>query len=178
MCSVKNEILGVLIDFVDEITSGQGKDVDIEDTVGKLFLLATGKDAEGDVIVGRLDSDVGVTASASVQGRSEALQIILNLDPEEGLDEYLSGTSCGEYESVIWNSEALKKLFHIGDEYENSPGCKISAAADSLYWENVAKGDDMDTLKGLVSDLLCQIKVGKLQTGQNCTVDILETWIK
>ena len=114
---------------------------------------------------------------ASIQGRSEALQIILNLDPEEGLDGYLSVSHCGEYESVIWNSERLKKLFNIGDEYENSPGCKIAAAADSLYWENAAKGGDIDTLKGLVSDLLYQIEVGELQTGQNCTVDILKTWI-
>ena len=84
-----------------------------------------------------------VMPSASIQGRSEALQIILNLDPEEGFDEYLSAIHCGEYESVVWNTERLKQLFHIGDEYEKSPGCKIAAMADSLYWENVAKGDDM-----------------------------------
>lgn len=123
-----------------------------------------------------------ILTSASVQGRSEALQIILNLDPEGGIDEYLSASHCGEYESVVWNVEGLKKLFHVGDEYENSPGCKISAAADSLYWENVAKSGDMDTLKGLVSDLLYiiffQVEAGKIQTGQNCTVDILKTWIK
>ena len=93
-----------------------------------------------------------ILPSASTKGRAEALQIILNLDPEEGLDEYLSSSHYGEYESVMWNSEKLKKLFNVGDEYENSPGCKIAAVADSLYWENVAKGDDMDTLKGLVSD--------------------------
>jgi len=119
-----------------------------------------------------------VMPSASIQGRSEALQIILNLDPEEGLDDYLSATHCGEYESVMWNAERLKQLFHVGDEYEKSPGCKIAAAADSLYWENVAKGDDMNTLKGLISDLLGQIERGTIQTGQHCTVDILKTWIK
>lgn len=119
-----------------------------------------------------------VMPSASIQGRSEALQIILNLDPEEGLGDYLSGTHCGEYESVMWNVESLKQLFHVGEEYEKSPGCKIAAAADSLYWENVAKGDDINTLKGLVSDLLGQIERGTIQTGQHCTVDILKTWVE
>lgn len=120
-----------------------------------------------------------VMPSASVQGRSEALQIILNLDPEGGMEDYIgsyaSGDS-GDYDSE-WDVKKLKALLHVGDEYENSPGCKMSYAADALYWENVAKGDDMDTLKGLVSRLLGEIEDGKVQDGVHCTVNILKTWV-
>lgn len=120
-----------------------------------------------------------VIPSASIQGRPEALQIILNLDPEEGLDEYIGShaiADSGDYSSE-WDVKKLKELFHVDDEYENSPGCKIAEAADSLYWENVSKGDDMSTLKGLVSRLLDEIESGKIQDGPHCAVNILKTWV-
>jgi len=118
--------------------------------------------------------------SASIQGRSEALQIILNLDPEEGLDEFITGQSIadsGDYSSV-WDVDKLKALFHVSNEYENSPGCKIAEAADSLYWENVSKSDDMNTLKGLVKRILYEIEQGDINDGPWCAVDILKTWVK
>ena len=122
----------------------------------------------------------GVMPAASIKGRSEALQIILNLDPEEGLDEYIGSyaiADSGDYGSE-WDVKKLKELFHVGDEYEDSPGCKIAAAADSLYWENVSKSGDLDTLKGLVSRLLDEIERGEISTKTHCAVDILKTWVE
>jgi hypothetical protein len=120
-----------------------------------------------------------VMSPASVRGRAEALQIILALDPEEGLDDFIESSpdgDSGDY-STYWNKAKLKKLLRVGGEYENSPGAKIARAADDMYWEMVAKSDDFATLKKLVQDLLGQIERGKINSGPWCTVDILKTWI-
>lgn len=117
---------------------------------------------------------------ASLLGRSEALHILLNLDPEEGLDNYIGSyaiAASGDYSSE-WDIEKLKELFQVGNEYENSPGCRLAQLADSLYWEIVSKGGNMDTLKSLVSRLLGEIENGKIQEGPWCTVNLLKTWVK
>lgn len=120
-----------------------------------------------------------VMPSDSIKGRSEALRIILALEPEDGLDEYINSyplADSGDY-GAEWDVKKLKELFQIGNEYEESPIGKLAEAAEGYYWETVAKKDDMNTLKKLVSRLLGEIERGKINEGPHCTVEILKTWI-
>ena len=118
--------------------------------------------------------------SGSIQGRAEALQIILSLNPEEGLDECVESypiADTGDH-GYNWDTDKLKKLFNIGNEYEHSPFCKLAEAADMMYWDMVGKQSDRDMLNSLVRRLIAQIENGKIDKGKHSTLEILKGWVK
>lgn len=133
-----------------------------------------GEDAKG----GINDTEPTFT-SASIQGRSEALQIILNLNPEDGLEEYITGYpegDSGDY-SAVWDEKKLKELFHVGDVYKHSPGAKIAEEADSLYWEQMSKQDDLSTIKSLAARLIWQVENEKIDRSKWSALELLKTWM-
>ncbi|CAE6899360.1 hypothetical protein [Paraburkholderia domus] len=71
---------------------------------------------------------------ARAQGRAEALAIILELDPEAGLDEYVesfpSGCS-GDY-SAEWNEEKLRELLRADDS-----AWSLLQATEGHYWDQL-----------------------------------------
>lgn len=71
---------------------------------------------------------------ARAQGRAEALAIILDLDPEAGLDEYVesfpSGCS-GDY-SAEWNEEKLRGLLRSDDS-----AWSLLQATEGHYWDQL-----------------------------------------
>ena len=128
----------------------------------------------------RVDSQTPCYASASLKGRAEALQILLALDAELGLDDYIRSypiADTGDY-GAEWDEEKLKELFLVGNAYENSPFARLAQAAEENYWEYVAKKDDMRTLKSLVSRILSEIERGQIEAGPCSTIAALKTWVE
>lgn len=120
------------------------------------------------------------TKSGSIQGRAEALQIILNIEPEEGLEEYMTSSPVGitgEYDCG-WDVDKLKKLFNVGNEYEDSPLGKLVKAADLMYWEEVIKEQNHDSFKDLVRRLINQIEKGDISKDRFSPLGILKGWVK
>jgi hypothetical protein len=107
------------------------------------------------------------------------LQILLNLDPEEGLDDYITSypmADSGDY-GAAWDEKKLKELFHVGNEYEHSPWAKIAEEADSLYWRSVAKQDDLDTIKSLATRLIWQVENEKIDRSKHSALELLKNWM-
>jgi hypothetical protein len=119
--------------------------------------------------------------SATLKGRAEALQIILDMDAEEGLHDYCQSHPCGDSGdySISWDIEKLKELFQVNDEFEESPVGKILSAVDGMYWGMVAQSDDMRTLKELVSQIIAEIESEKGVDRSDgwTTLKLLKTWV-
>jgi hypothetical protein len=69
------------------------------------------------------------------EGRAEALKIILDLDPETGLDDHLESHASfdGEY-SPVWNEKKLRELLRVDDA-----SFALFDKTESLYWEYEGK---------------------------------------
>ncbi len=118
--------------------------------------------------------------SGSIQGRAEALQIILSLDPEEWPDDYITEhpiADTGDYE-YNWNVDKLKELFHVGNEYKNSLFGKLAETVDQMYWEMAAKESDHDMFKKLVSQLIAQVEKGCISKEEHSPLEALKGWVK
>ena len=113
----------------------------------------------------------------TVKGRAEALDIILKLDAEEGLNKYVSANSneagdC-DYE---WDIKKLKELFNVDDSLENSPLEKILISAELMYWDIAMKNADYNNYKSLVKKLIEQIDTNNLKVNVYGPLDCLREW--
>ncbi len=114
----------------------------------------------------------------SLNGRAEALRIILALDPELGLDDYITSRVSydGEPESQ-WDQKKLEELFGLRGSYDDSPIERLAVVLDDMHWQLVAKEDDHETVLNLVGRLIRQIDAGDVKDGINSPLKILRTWI-
>lgn len=96
-------------------------------------------------------------SGAELRAKAEALKIILSLDPEDQLNEYVRWHSCGASgdSAAAWDEEKLKKLF--GVDPGESPIAKISDELEGMYWDLAAQESDIQHLKDNVELLVREI---------------------
>jgi hypothetical protein len=81
------------------------------------------------------------------QGREEALDIILQEDPEEPFGDFTSTSQngdSGDY-STHWDEDALRKLLHIEDRKHD-----VYDRAEAMYWEALGHKDEADQMRLMV----------------------------
>lgn len=84
------------------------------------------------------------------QGRAEALDIILSLDAETGLDDCINSAQCpasGEYDSH-WDETKLRELFSVDDATYAA-----FDKAEAAYWEYQGHKDEADRAKAFAVNM-------------------------
>jgi hypothetical protein len=79
---------------------------------------------------------------ARAEGRAEALEILIGLDAEAGLNFYTGWGTSGAPDdegSPHWEIEKLRELFHVDDELHN-----LFDRAESMYWEYMGNRDEAE----------------------------------
>lgn len=80
---------------------------------------------------------------ARAQGRAEALAIVLALEAESGLDDYISSyptADTGDYGSE-WDEAKLRELFRADDT-----AYSLMQEAEGLYWERLGLRDETEEI--------------------------------
>lgn len=112
----------------------------------------------------------------SLNGRAEALRVILALDPERGLDDYITSRVSYDGEpDCQWDQKKLEELFGLRGNYDDSPIERLAVVLDDMYWQLVAKKDNYETLLDLVGRLIRQIDAGGMKDGTNSPLKLLRT---
>lgn len=85
------------------------------------------------------------------QGRAEALAILLQLDPECGIDEYTGWRSSGAPEdegSAYWEEDKLRKLFGA-----DSALADMMDRAEAEYWKYLGMQDEAERAKNFAANM-------------------------
>jgi len=118
-------------------------------------------------------------ADETMSGRAEALEIILHLEAECGLDDYVESLECGNGDAnPHWNYEKLKELFKVDKKYEESPKYKLHTIVDDMYWRLVAEKSSMSTFRELVRDLIAQVEEDCVNKGNHGALELLKSYAK
>ncbi|WP_163371042.1 hypothetical protein [Endozoicomonas acroporae] len=114
--------------------------------------------------------------SASIRGRAEAVDMLLQMEPE-AIDDYISSSPCpstGEYESE-WNEAKLREFFKVGKELDLSPSKKYLDSLDGMYWDLVGKQSDLENLEQTAKRLVEEVlSTGKASDHQGSPLSILK----
>lgn len=75
------------------------------------------------------------------RGRAEALAIILTLEAENGFDDYLVWSECGDSgdSSASWSEEKLRELLHVDSELAD-----MMDKAEAEYWHNLGLREEAE----------------------------------
>ena len=115
---------------------------------------------------------------SELEERAKALQILLNINPED-IEDYMESHQCGgtgEYDTA-WNEDKLKELFSVKNEYENSPIAKALSAAEGYYWDVEGQKMNHENLRELTTRLIEDIDNDCVDKDGH-TIMILRTYIK
>ena len=94
-----------------------------------------------------------------LQARAEVLKIVLSLDPEEQLNEYVKSSECGstgEYDSY-WDEEKLMSLFEVDGSHKESPLTKTMDSLEAMYWDLLARRDEAKWVEDSATELAKEI---------------------